>query len=237
VYSIGYKFGQVTMIAVSAFSLGWAPLRYRIFERADAKDVYVRILNLFSAAAAFGVVVMSVFGDELVRVATTPAYFDGARVIPLVCTSYALYGIHLLVATGMGVTKKTLGLTVAVVVAAGVNLAANLLLIPSYGMMGAATATVLAYTVLVVATDRSSQRVYPIEYEWGKVLRVALSAGVIVMLDRLLQPSSLAAGIGLAAALVAVFSVFLVLSGGVKRSDVRAVRVWMSEMGGERSAG
>jgi O-antigen/teichoic acid export membrane protein len=237
IYAVGSKFGQVTMIAVSAFSLGWAPLRYRIFERPDAKDVYVRILNLFAWAAALGVVVMSVFGDELVRVATTPAYYDGARVIPLICASYALYGLHLLAATGMGVTKKTLGLTGAVLVAAGVNIAASLALIPHYGMMGAAAATLLAYVVLVVATNRSSQRVYAIDYEWDKVMRIALAACAVVLADRVLQPDGVGAGLAVGAVLVLVFVGLVALSGGVKRSDVRAVALWARELRGDRRIG
>jgi ABC-type uncharacterized transport system permease subunit len=104
-------------------------------------------------------------------------------------------------------------------------------------MMGAAAATVLAYAVLVIATDWCSQRVYPIDYEWGRVLQIALAAGAIVLVDRVLQPGSLAAGLGLGAVLVVAFVAVLAIIGGVKASDVRAVRLWMREMRGERAAG
>jgi O-antigen/teichoic acid export membrane protein len=225
------------MIAVSAFSLGWAPLRYRIFERPDAKDVYVRILGLFASASALGVVVLSVFGDEVVRLATTPAYFGGARVVPLIGASYALYGVHLLVATGMGVTKKTSGLTAAVVLATAVNLAVNLVLIPRYGMMGAAAATLVAYTVLTAATHWSSQRFYPIDYDWGRVLLIALAATAVISADRLLQPEGVAAGLAMGSAFSLLFAGLLVVIGGVNGSDVRALGLWVSELRRERRAG
>jgi O-antigen/teichoic acid export membrane protein len=237
VYALGSKFGQVTMIAVGAFSLGWAPLRYRIFERADAKEVYVRILNLFASAAALGVVLMSVFGDEIVRLTTTPPFFAGARVIPFVCASYALYGVHLLVATGMGVTKRTLGLTTAVAAAAGLNVAGNLLLIPPYGMMGAAVATVIAYVALVFWTDRASRRVYPIEYEWGRVFAIAAAAAGVIVADRLLQPDEVLSGSLLGAVLLLTFVGLLTWAGGVRTADVRAVRSWVGELRGERRSG
>jgi O-antigen/teichoic acid export membrane protein len=237
IYAVGSKFGQVMMIAVSAFSLGWAPLRYRIFERADAKAVYVRILGLFVSVSALGVVVLSVFGDEAVRLATTPAYYGGARVIPLIAASYALYGVHLLVATGMGVTKKTSGLAGAVVLATGVNLASNLALIPRYGMMGAAAATLLAYLVLVAATHRSSQAVYAIDYDWGRVALIALAATSVIWADRLLQPEPIAGGIAVGSAFALLFAALVVLIGGVHASDVRALGLWVSELRGERRTG
>jgi O-antigen/teichoic acid export membrane protein len=229
VYSVGYKFGQIALIAVSAFSMGWAPLRYRIFERPDAKEIYVRIFRLYAAAASFGVVAISVFGDESVRLATTPAFFAGARVIPLVCGSYALYGMHILAATGMGVTKRTSGLTLAVVLAAVANLEANLLLIPRYGMMGAAAATLIAYGLMVLVTAWFSQRIYPVQYEWGTILRIAMATAGVIVVDSLLQPSHVVAGLGLAGLLLLAFTALLFVSGGLRQSDVWAFRHWVRD--------
>ena len=47
-------------------------------------------------------------------------------------------------------------------VAAAVNVALNLTLIPPYGMMGAAIATVAAYTVMFVGMAWWAQRVFPV---------------------------------------------------------------------------
>jgi O-antigen/teichoic acid export membrane protein len=38
-YVLGYKVAQVMQISLAAFSMGWAPLRYRIYKRADAGEV------------------------------------------------------------------------------------------------------------------------------------------------------------------------------------------------------
>ena len=62
-------------------------------------------------------------------------------------------------------------------VAAVVNVALNLALIPPYGMMGAAVATVAAYTVMFAGMAWWAQRVYPVPYQWRRVLTAA-AAGV-----------------------------------------------------------
>ena len=102
IYSVGYKFGQIMLIAVSAFSFAFGPLRYRIMDRPDAAEIYSRIGTLFTAAACVLTVLVGVLADELVRVATTPPFLSGAVVVAPVCLAYALYGLHLIMATGMG---------------------------------------------------------------------------------------------------------------------------------------
>jgi hypothetical protein len=55
----------------------------------------------------------------------------------------------------------------------------NLALIPPYGMMGAAVATILAYVVMFVGMTWWSQQIYPVAYQWR---RVATAAGTGIAL-------------------------------------------------------
>ena len=57
--------------------------------------------------------------------------------------------------------------------AAVVNIALNLLLIPPYGMMGAAIATIAAYTTMFVGMAWWSQHIYPVAYQWRRVATAA----------------------------------------------------------------
>ena len=56
------------------------------------------------------------------------------------------------------------------------NVALNLALIPPYGMIGAALATVAAYTTMAVGMAWWSQRIYPVPYQWRRVATAALAA-------------------------------------------------------------
>ena len=53
---------------------------------------------------------------------------------------------------------------------AAVNIGLNVLLIPRYGMVGAAIATLVAYVALLLGMTLYSQRVYPVPYQWRRVL-------------------------------------------------------------------
>lgn len=221
VYAVGYKFGQVMMLAVSAFSMGWAPLRYKILSRPNPETAYSQILTYFSAAAAVCVVGLSVLGDEVVRIATTAPYFAAAHVIPLIAGSYAVYGVQLIVSTGMGVTKKTVGMSLAVIAGAAGNVGLNLVLIPAYGMMGAAAATLAAYLVMVAITWYASQRVYTIHYQWQMVGVIALSAALVVALDSWAQPESRYVSTALGIVLLTGYIVFLWSINAIPREEIR----------------
>ena len=54
-----------------------------------------------------------------------------------------------------------------------VNIALNVALIPRYGMMGAAVATLVAYVALFVGMWLNSRRVYPVPYQWRRVITLA----------------------------------------------------------------
>ena len=92
--------------------------------------------------------------------------------------------------------------------AAAVNVALNLALIPSYGRMGAAIATVVAYTLLFVGMAWRAQRVFPVSYQWRRVATLGVAAVGLTVLGKLLDvPLPVALG------LTAAFPLVLLLLG------------------------
>jgi O-antigen/teichoic acid export membrane protein len=208
-YALGCRIAQAMGLAVSAFSLGWAPLRFKIYERQDARDVYRNIATAYFAVTALLTVMLSVFTPEILLVAATPEYFPAAVVVAPVVAGNAFYGFFLITSTGMGVVKKTNGLAVAVAIAAAANVGANLLLVPRYGMLAAAYTTLGAFALLAWLTYVLSQRLYAIRYDWGRIGLIGAWATVVIVAKSWLGPASLGAGILASSALVVMFAAAL----------------------------
>ena len=68
------------------------------------------------------------------------------------------------------------------IVGAVVNIIANYLLIPSMGMIGAAWATFFAYLGMAIAAYIVVQRVYPVHYEWNRILKIFLSLSLVLVI-------------------------------------------------------
>ncbi len=77
------------------------------------------------------------------------------------------------------------------------NIALNLALIPPYGMMGAAVATIAAYSTMFVGMVWWSQRIYPVPYQWRRVATAA-AAGVALVAVGKLTDGGLAVSLALA---------------------------------------
>ncbi|HCI78611.1 MAG TPA: hypothetical protein DHW02_02855, partial [Ktedonobacter sp.] len=82
--------------------------------------------------------------------------------------SLTFYGLYYIVNVGLNIKRKTWISSVFSTIAAITNLILNLVLIPRYGAMGAAIATLLAYIVLVLVAYIVNQRMYPLPLEIGK---------------------------------------------------------------------
>ncbi len=89
-------------------------------------------------------------------------YLEGIRIIYFIGFSYVLYGLYYFNAMGMLFTNKTGKISQLVIISALVNIALNFILIPPFGMMGAAIATVCGYLVMFIQGRIYCQSYYPI---------------------------------------------------------------------------
>jgi O-antigen/teichoic acid export membrane protein len=153
---------------------------------------------------------VSVLSPEIVRLLSRrEAYWDAWQVVPFIALSYVLYGLYFQGAVGINLEKKTKVLPFVVGTAAVVNLALNYLLIRPWGMMGAATSTLLSYLLLVILVFRVSQRYYAISYEWGRLFRLGALAGGLYLASLALPDVTAVARLGLKCGLLLLFPLFL----------------------------
>lgn len=163
-YSLGYKFGMVVQgLIVGPFTLAWAPFLWSVAKEKNAKEIYSSVLTYFVLVGMFAALVLSVLSREVLMVMATPPFYGAYKVIPLIALSYVLYGCYFVLAAGLNLERKTKYLPFIVAVGAIINLGLNYLLIPSYGMMGAAVATVISYLILPIGSYFVSLRFYPIQ--------------------------------------------------------------------------
>ncbi|MDP9232580.1 MAG: polysaccharide biosynthesis C-terminal domain-containing protein, partial [Actinomycetota bacterium] len=67
-------------------------------------------------------------------------------------------------------------------IAAAVNVGLCFALIPPYGMIGAAIATLVAYVVMFVGMTVRAQQVFRVSYQWRRILLVvAVAVGLTVL--------------------------------------------------------
>ncbi|HWO83755.1 MAG TPA: oligosaccharide flippase family protein [Solirubrobacterales bacterium] len=212
-YSLGVKFAQAVNVLVRGFQLAWPPLAYSIREDGEARRVYATVVTLFVAGCAWAVAGMWLFSRWIVRALAAPRFFDSFEVIGLISVAVTLYALYLVLVVILGRTGRTELNLPAAVGGLVVNVALNLALVPLLGIVGAGLALVASYLVVLGLMYGFTQRLFPVPYEWSRLLRVVLTVAALVGLAELLVPTEGAAGLLLRVALFAAYPLVLLGSG------------------------
>ena len=104
-----------------------------------------------TALAALAVLLVVLLGEPVSNLLLAEQYRAGVRpVLGWLALGYGLLTVSFAFETNAFATKKTYKMTVAYGVAAAVNIGANLILIPEYGILGAAQATCVTFAVYLL---------------------------------------------------------------------------------------
>ncbi len=192
-YSVAYSLGGVLSAAIiSPFSLAWWVLMFSIAKREDARHVFMLIFRGFSLVLLFAAFGLSLFGASALDLLFPPSYHAQSSLIPIIALSTMFNGIFIVVNLGTSLHRKTWLTSLYFIVSALMNVGLNIVLIPVYGTMGAALATLVAYFTLALIAYLFNQRIYPVPFEIGLFL-VALGIGILLYLtdNRLAQVQSI----------------------------------------------
>jgi len=215
-YSVAYSLGGVLSAAIIApFSLAWWVLMYPIAKRKDAKHVFKLIFRGFSFVLLFATLGLSLFGSSVLYLLFPASYYGQSAIIPIIALSIMFSGISIVVSLGTSLQRKTWLTSIYFSVSAILNIGLNIVLIPVFGTMGAALATLVAYIVLALVAYLVNQRIYPVPFEVGLFL-VALGIGILLYLlgNRLAQGQNNVVAWGVHISALLLYGLFLLFMGG-----------------------
>ena len=194
-YSLAVKFAQGVNVLVRGFQLAWPPLAYSIRDDGEARRTYAAVVTWFTAGCAFVVAGMWLLSRWIVRALAAPEFFGSYKAIGLVATGVTLYALYMVLVVILGRTGRTEFNFPATAAALAANIALNLLLVPSLGIVGAGLALVASYLVVLALMYSFTQRLFPVPYEWGRLSRIVLVTAGLVAAGELLLPAAGFAGL------------------------------------------
>jgi len=183
-YSVGVRVASAMVLLLTAFRMAWPAFAYSIRDEDEAKRTYAYVLTYLTVVTAWVALGLTLFAPWLVDLLAAPRFAESYEVVgPLAFASVA-FAAYIVVAIGVGRLRRTQFNWVVTGAAAIVNVALNLALIPPYGMIGAALATVAAYATMAVGMAWWSQRIYPVPYQWRRVVTAAGAAVGLAVLGK-----------------------------------------------------
>jgi O-antigen/teichoic acid export membrane protein len=179
-YSLANKISSAMVLLFTAFQVAWPAFAYSIEDEGAAKRAYSYVLTYLMYLAAWAAVGLSLFAPWIVHfVGRKPGYWPASGAVPALAYASVFFAGFTVVTIATGRTRRTQFNWVAATLAAGLNFGLNVWLIPAYGMLGAAYATLAAYVVLMLIRTWHAQRLYPVQYQWRRIVTLLLSAGAL----------------------------------------------------------
>lgn len=170
IYSVGYNMALAIMVAISAFSTAWPPFYISFLRRQnDAIILFGKILKYYLIIFGFITLLFFIIAKPL-TVLLAPQFETSYQVIGLVASAYMLKGAYLILLPGIAFAKKFHWQSAIEWAAAFANVGLNLLLIPIWGISGAAVATLASYVVMTVLAWAVAQRYLTVDYDWRRIL-------------------------------------------------------------------
>jgi O-antigen/teichoic acid export membrane protein len=236
-YGLAYQFAFLLSGTASEPILrAWNPQRFAIAtDPPETRDrSYNRGFIAYSTALVSLAVAISLYVRPVLMVMSPPAFHSAANFVPVLLAAQIFLCWAVVVEFGIQVSERTEYSTYATWVSVGSILVLYALLIPRFGGMGAAVATLISATLRCAMQYHFSQRLWPVKYQWAPHFRLlAVAAGVVVLDVAVVRELGFWAQIGASTALLltygaAVWSTLLsredqLLLLRILRSRIRAV--------------
>lgn len=227
-YQTNFRLALPMMMFVTVFEYAWKPFYLNHRHDEDAKQTFATVFTAFTAVCGAIFLMTSLFIEFVVQLPfiggrfVNPDYWEGLTIIPVVMFAYFFNGVFINMAAGLHIEKRTGFFPVATGVAAVISVAATWLLVPPFGIMGAAWAKVFAYVVSAVMLYVFSQRIYPVRYEWSKVAMLVVASGVLYLGGRAGDLEGILS-IAVRVAAVTVYSIAAYLTIRGRRSSIKGL--------------
>ena len=172
-YSVNYKIGMFMLLIVMGFNMAWQP--YFL----DRKNKHS--LGLIAENAIYiGGLIWSIVSLLVPYVITYEAwsfsiidkiYWNGIHVIPTIALGYFFHGIYILSVPGMYLYDKPKILMYIKLGGALLNIVLNFILIPVYGISGAATATMISFFCMAIAAYLINKKlISDVDYKSSRIV-------------------------------------------------------------------
>lgn len=188
-YAIANKLASMLSLLVGPFKSAWEPLALSIQQQQDAARTYAKMLTYYTVVGLGLALALSLFAREILLLFTTASYVDATLYVWMLAVVPLISGFQAILSVGLFIEKRLGRLGWALLVAAVVNTLLNVLLIPPFGVTGAALATLLGYLAIPLFIAIVAQRTRPFPFEWGRVVTVfvvylVLAGAGIMLSDR-----------------------------------------------------
>ena len=188
-YFAGAKFASVPMLMISAFNLGWQPFYLTNGATEEALKKYQKIGTIFTISVLgvvwFVGIIMPMIAKSNIPFTDTPfvgnTYSGFENVLPILLISHVFYALYIINMPAIYLHNKQKWSPIFRMFGAVINIILNIILIPIYGIEGAAIATAVSYGLMFLFLFYKNQTWLPIKLAWNDIILLTLVISISII--------------------------------------------------------
>ncbi|MDI9569655.1 MAG: oligosaccharide flippase family protein [Pseudomonadota bacterium] len=194
VYTVGFRVASIANLMMAGVYFALTPLIYQNYVKDSMPDDVERILMYVLCGTLPLLVGISLFAKEIVFLFATEPYYGAWFVVPILAVAAVCSKLYIFF-PGLDIAKKTKTIAFINIAAAFLNIILNILLIPLWGIIGAALATLIGAAVLLAGYVFMSQKFYPIPYRAETIFLACSTAAFIIVVGYLVSSTEYFSGL------------------------------------------
>jgi len=182
IYSIACRFAIIVYFVNEIFGRAWPPYALKLYsQNGDYRRIYGRIFSYWFFVMTLVGALISIFSFEILHLSTPETYWRSAAPLSVLTIGVVFSSTTQITALGISLERRTHLFSIGSWGTALINFFLNLLMIPHFGALGAALATLMSYVILSSYYLYWTQRLHPFPLEFKKLgLCVLINLATII---------------------------------------------------------
>lgn len=194
IYNACYKMAVFMLLLVQMYRMAWQPFFMRHAADKNSTVLFGQAFIWFNGFSALLFLVVALFKEQIVSIhipilnaqLINESYWAGLDIIPYLLLAYWFHGWYINFSSGIFIKEKTRALYKITLIGAGITIVANLLMIPIFGMVGSAIATLLSYGTMAIVLGIYSQKVMNVPFKMPETFLLMIFLATAVFSEPIL---------------------------------------------------
>ncbi len=175
-YALAIRISSIVFTVYQSFNMSWSADRYEIVKKENAKELFNNIFKFLGAIFILLSAGLSMFANDFFRVMTSPEFYSSGNIVPVLVLGVLLHMLARFCNFGIMLKERTRYIAESAWIRSIIAVVGYVVLIPPYGVYGAALALLIGNAAEFYWVNRNATRLYDMGLQWWSVISMFMAA-------------------------------------------------------------
>jgi O-antigen/teichoic acid export membrane protein len=184
IYAVSFSLAGIAGLFYGVLGFTLYPHMARLWNEGNRRgtgEILAKAIKYYLFFIFLFVAILSIFGTPLIRIIATSEYVSSWNVMFWLASGVGAYGLYELHVYALLVVDRTVVNLNIAVVGLVVNVVLNFILVPMFGILGAAVATVVSNSIMAIIAIVIGRKSVRYNFPWRVTARIGLATFVMCL--------------------------------------------------------